>query len=254
MPAPELSLREISDRIQIHDLLVRYTRAIDQKDWNLLDTCFVPDADLDYTATGGVAGKYPEVRAWLAKALAPFPITVHYITNSERVARRRPRQRAHRRLQPDVVRQPRRHASLVHRRRVLRRRAAADAGRLAPRKARRASRFPAGHAARRAADSAVDEGARGGSDRLIALDLRALVDLSYTAFVTQECQRGVIGDLSQLSELAAAAQRTLPQMAALVRAARAAQAPVIHCTAERRADSAIATLVTSEQLLATWAR
>jgi len=70
----------------------------------------------------------------------------------------------------------------------------------------------------------------------MALDLRALVDASHTALVTQECQRGVIGDLSQLPELAAEAQRALPQMAALVRAARAANVPVIHCTAERRAD------------------
>jgi 3-phenylpropionate/cinnamic acid dioxygenase small subunit len=78
----DLSIREISDRIRIHDLLVRYTRAIDTKDWALLDTCFTPDAYVDYTASGGVRGSYPEVRAWLAKALAPFPITVHYITNS----------------------------------------------------------------------------------------------------------------------------------------------------------------------------
>jgi nicotinamidase-related amidase len=70
----------------------------------------------------------------------------------------------------------------------------------------------------------------------MALDLRELVDASHTALVTQECQRGVIGDLSQLPELAAEAQRALPQMAALVRAARAAHVPVIHCTAERRAD------------------
>jgi len=70
----------------------------------------------------------------------------------------------------------------------------------------------------------------------MALELRALVDASHTALVTQECQRGVIGDLSQLPELAAEAQRALPQMAALVRAARAANVPVIHCTAERRAD------------------
>jgi len=70
----------------------------------------------------------------------------------------------------------------------------------------------------------------------MALDLRALVDPSRTALVTQECQRGVMGDLSQLPELAAEAQRALPQMAALVRAARAAKVPVIHCTAERRAD------------------
>lgn len=83
MAKRELSAREISDRLQIQDLLVRYTRAIDSRDWALLDTCFLPDAQVDYSATGGVAGSYPEVRAWLAKALAPFPITVHYITNSQ---------------------------------------------------------------------------------------------------------------------------------------------------------------------------
>ena len=78
MSTPQLSLKEISDRIQIQDLLTRYTVAIDTKDWNLLDTCFTPDADVDYTATGGTKGKYPEVRKWLEMALAPFPITVHW--------------------------------------------------------------------------------------------------------------------------------------------------------------------------------
>ena len=82
MPASTLSLQEISDRIQIGDLLTRYTVAIDQKDWSLLDTCFTPDAHLDYTSAGGVAGDYPKVRAWLEVVLAPFPMTVHYITNS----------------------------------------------------------------------------------------------------------------------------------------------------------------------------
>jgi 3-phenylpropionate/cinnamic acid dioxygenase small subunit len=82
MSPPDLSLREISDRIQIHDLLVRYTVAIDTKDWKLLDTCFTPDAHVDYTSTGGTQGAYPEVRKWLEQALAPFPMTVHYISNS----------------------------------------------------------------------------------------------------------------------------------------------------------------------------
>ncbi len=77
-----MSLEAISDRIEIQDLLTRYTVAIDTKDWKLLDTCFTPDAQLDYTATGGTKGAYPEVRAWLEKALAPFPMTVHYISNS----------------------------------------------------------------------------------------------------------------------------------------------------------------------------
>jgi hypothetical protein len=37
---------------------------------------------VDYTATGGIQGAYPEVRAWLEKALSAFPMTVHYISNS----------------------------------------------------------------------------------------------------------------------------------------------------------------------------
>ena len=77
-----LSTQQISDRIEIDDLLVRYTRAIDDKDWSLLDTCFTPDAEVDYTTSGGIAGRYPEVREWLGKALAAFPITIHAITNS----------------------------------------------------------------------------------------------------------------------------------------------------------------------------
>jgi len=78
-----LSLQEISDRIEIDDLLIRYTKAIDQKDWQLLDTVFTPDAELDYVSSGGIKGRYPEVRAWLEKALAIFAVTAHYVTNSE---------------------------------------------------------------------------------------------------------------------------------------------------------------------------
>jgi nicotinamidase-related amidase len=68
------------------------------------------------------------------------------------------------------------------------------------------------------------------------LDLRALTDPAHTALVTQEIQRGVIGDQSPLPELAKAAQRALPNIARLVVAAREAGVPVIHCTALRRED------------------
>jgi nicotinamidase-related amidase len=70
----------------------------------------------------------------------------------------------------------------------------------------------------------------------MALELAQLVDPAHTALVTQECQRGVIGDLSSLPELAKAAAPMLANVAALVTAARAAGAPVIHCTALRRSD------------------
>ena len=82
MSEPTLSLEEISDRMRIDDLLIRYTVAIDTKDWKLLDTCFTADADVDYTSSGGIRGKYPEVRAWLEKALAPFAMTQHLIGNT----------------------------------------------------------------------------------------------------------------------------------------------------------------------------
>jgi hypothetical protein len=78
-----LTLQQISDRIEINDLLIRYTRAIDQKDWELLDTVFTPDAEVDYVSSGGIKASYPEVRVWLEKVLALFPVTVHYVTNSE---------------------------------------------------------------------------------------------------------------------------------------------------------------------------
>ena len=82
MSARTLSLQQISDRIEIDDLLIRYTVAIDTKDWELLDTVFTPDAVVDYTTSGGIKGDYPEVRAWLAKALAAFEMTQHLISNS----------------------------------------------------------------------------------------------------------------------------------------------------------------------------
>jgi nicotinamidase-related amidase len=71
----------------------------------------------------------------------------------------------------------------------------------------------------------------------MAQDLSSLVAPGHTALVTQECQRGVIGDRSPLPELATAARGAVTDnIARLVLAARAAGIPVIHCTALRRAD------------------
>jgi 3-phenylpropionate/cinnamic acid dioxygenase small subunit len=76
------SLAELADRRSIDDLLIRYAVAIDTKDWALLDTCFTADAHVDYTESGGVQGAYPEVRRWLEKVLALFPVTQHLIGNT----------------------------------------------------------------------------------------------------------------------------------------------------------------------------
>jgi hypothetical protein len=72
-----MNLEEISDRLEIEAVLVRYTRAIDTGEWDRLDEVFTPDASIDYTATGGIAAAYPEVKAWLAEVLPIFPRRLH---------------------------------------------------------------------------------------------------------------------------------------------------------------------------------
>ena len=60
-----MSLQEISDRMEIGDLIVDYAMAIDGSNWDALDDLFTPDAHIDYTATGGIAGSLAEIKAFL---------------------------------------------------------------------------------------------------------------------------------------------------------------------------------------------
>jgi hypothetical protein len=78
-----LSLQQISDRIEIDDLLTRYATGVDRRDWDLWETCFTPDAFIDYSAFGGTQGGVKEVRAWLDKTLAMFPMSQHMVINKE---------------------------------------------------------------------------------------------------------------------------------------------------------------------------
>ncbi|MGE2712525.1 nuclear transport factor 2 family protein [Mycolicibacterium litorale] len=76
-----LSLAEISDRLEIQQLMVDYSSAIDQRRFDDLDRVFTPDAYIDYRATGGVDGRYPEVKKWLAEVLPNFPAYSHLVGN-----------------------------------------------------------------------------------------------------------------------------------------------------------------------------
>jgi nicotinamidase-related amidase len=70
----------------------------------------------------------------------------------------------------------------------------------------------------------------------MAPELSELVEPSHTALLVLECQRGVVGDLSGLPELAAEAAPVLAKIDALASTARQAGLRIVHCTAERRAD------------------
>ena len=72
-----MDLDQISDRLEIEALLIRYTRAIDTGEWHRLDDVFTADAEIDYTATGGIAASYDEVKPWLAEMLPLFPRRMH---------------------------------------------------------------------------------------------------------------------------------------------------------------------------------
>lgn len=78
-----LSLQEISDRLEIQDLFARYSFAIDERDWDALDGIFTPDAQIDYSETGGAKGTYPKIRAWLPVALERFPTFQHMVATTK---------------------------------------------------------------------------------------------------------------------------------------------------------------------------
>jgi hypothetical protein len=76
-----LSLEEISDRMEIQQLLVDYSTAIDTRRFDDLDEVFAPDAYIDYRAMGGIDGRYPEIKAWLVEVLPNFPAYSHMLGN-----------------------------------------------------------------------------------------------------------------------------------------------------------------------------
>jgi len=78
-----MSLQDISDRLEIQQLMVTYSNAIDRRDFDRLDEVFTHDAHIDYTTMGGIAGRYPEVKAWLGPALQTFPHYYHLVGNIE---------------------------------------------------------------------------------------------------------------------------------------------------------------------------
>jgi nicotinamidase-related amidase len=81
--------------------------------------------------------------------------------------------------------------------------------------------------------------------------LAELVGGGRAAVLTMEVQRGVVGDLSSFPELAAAARDVgvIDNTARLIGAARAAEVPVVHCTAgfrpDRRGSAANAPLISA---------
>src|SRR4051812_50135311 len=66
-----LTQQEISDRIEIDDLITRAAVATDSWDFELLKTCYTPESVVDYTNVGGPRDTLPGILAWLEWSMKP---------------------------------------------------------------------------------------------------------------------------------------------------------------------------------------
>jgi ketosteroid isomerase-like protein len=78
-----MTLEEVSDRLEIQDLLVDYSHAIDTHDWDALDNVFTDDAFIDYTAMGGTKGNLKETKEFLSGVMPRFSSYQHMVATSK---------------------------------------------------------------------------------------------------------------------------------------------------------------------------
>ena len=76
-----LSLEDISDRLEIQQLLAAYCTAIDAGRFDELDQLFTDDAEIDLSVTGGAYGPFGEVKAWLIETLSSMGAYMHLVSN-----------------------------------------------------------------------------------------------------------------------------------------------------------------------------
>jgi len=76
-----LSLQEISDRLEIQDLVYEYSAIIDQKRFEDLRTVFTEDAYIDYSALGGPGGGLDVIIGFLNQVMVMFPNHQHLNAN-----------------------------------------------------------------------------------------------------------------------------------------------------------------------------
>jgi hypothetical protein len=73
----------LADQMAIQDLATAYAYAVDDRDWTRWEALFLPDAQIDYTAAGGIAGSPAELAAWMPGAMAVFTFCLHTTSTHE---------------------------------------------------------------------------------------------------------------------------------------------------------------------------
>jgi hypothetical protein len=75
-----LSLDQISDRLEIEDVLTRYCYAIDDRAWDTYRSLFTPDAVIDDRVTGGLQSGVEDHIVYLKRALSQVVLSQHAIS------------------------------------------------------------------------------------------------------------------------------------------------------------------------------
>lgn len=75
-----MDLREVSDRLEINEVLARYCHALDRQDWPAFRALFTPDARLDFAAFGGPVGDVAAIEAHLRPVLESLKGSEHVST------------------------------------------------------------------------------------------------------------------------------------------------------------------------------
>ena len=78
-----MDVQAVADKIEIHELLARYARGVDTRDWELWKSVFTDDAVVDYSRSGIPSATRDEVAELLRGAFDPIPWATHHVTNIE---------------------------------------------------------------------------------------------------------------------------------------------------------------------------
>jgi hypothetical protein len=75
-----MTQQEISDRIEIQDVLVRYCYAVDDRNWEDYRKSFTVDAVIDDTKTGGIKSNVENHITYMKRALTKILLSQHTIS------------------------------------------------------------------------------------------------------------------------------------------------------------------------------
>jgi hypothetical protein len=75
-----LTREQISDRIEIEDVLTRYCYAVDDREWNVYRSLFTPAAVIDDRVTGGIQSGIEEHIQYLSGALSKVVLSQHALS------------------------------------------------------------------------------------------------------------------------------------------------------------------------------